>query len=64
MPDLPLMEGYAFFGSIGAVLIGISLAEKIGVKVDGKAVEWALMITFWVGMGIMLVVKNPLWKWL
>lgn len=64
MPDLPLLEGYAFFGSIGTVLVALTAAEKMGVKVDVRAVEVALMITFWVGMGVMLVLKNPLWKWL
>lgn len=64
MPHLPILEGLTFFGSLGSVLIGLSVAEKVGLRVNGKVVSIALQVLLWAGIFAMLGLKNPIWKWL
>lgn len=64
MPHLPLQEGLFFLSSLGSVLIGLSVAEKRGLKVNSKAVLIALQILLWGGIFILFGLKNPIWKWL
>lgn len=64
MPDLPITEGLVFFSSMGVVLVGLSIAEKFGLKVNAGLINVVLQTCFWGGVVIMLVFKNPLGKWL
>jgi hypothetical protein len=56
--------GLLFFGSTGAVMIAITLVEKLDIKVNSKAVMFLLQLFVWVGLGYLLVQKNPIWNWL
>ena len=64
MPYLPLTEGLVFFSSLGVVLVGVSIAEKLGLRVNAKVINVVLQACFWGGIMVMLIFKNPLGKWL
>lgn len=42
MPHLPVMEGYILLGGMGVVLIGASLADRLGVRINETAVKVVL----------------------
>jgi hypothetical protein len=59
-----LDAGLLFFSGTGVVLIVLSLAEKVGWNINTKAVMFAIQLITWVGLGIFLIWKNPIWKWI
>ncbi|TYS68065.1 hypothetical protein FZC76_09920 [Sutcliffiella horikoshii] len=52
--------GLMFFGGIAVVTIGLALAEKLGYNVDSSKVVATLSVLFWLGLFLLLVLKNPL----
>lgn len=52
--------GLMFFGGLAVVTIGLALAEKLGYNIDSSKVVATLSVLFWLGLFLLLVLKNPL----
>ncbi|MGD6782127.1 hypothetical protein [Sutcliffiella horikoshii] len=52
--------GLMFFGGIAVVTIGLAIAEKLGYNIDSSKVVATLSVLFWLGLFLLLVLKNPL----
>lgn len=53
------------FGSLGLVLLGMELAERVGwITVNEEAVRWCLIILFVVSFTLWFGFQNPMWKWI
>jgi len=52
--------GLIFFGGLAVITIGLALAEKLGYNIDSSKVVATLSVLFWLGLFLLLVLKNPL----
>ncbi|KAA0547589.1 hypothetical protein FZW96_12135 [Bacillus sp. BGMRC 2118] len=53
------------FGSLGATLIGMTFAERMGwISVNEEAVKWSLIILFILSFLLWFGLENPIWNWI
>jgi hypothetical protein len=59
------MVALVSFGSLGLVLLGMTLAERVGwITVNEEAVKWCLILLFILGFSLWFGFQNPMWKWI
>lgn len=60
--NLPIMEGYIFFGVLGAMLLGVTLLEKYtSVRVNETNIKLAMFTACLITIG-WIVFKHPFFR--